>query len=488
FEEALDIFIKAKMEEVQRLQRNKDEVLSELQSVEIGEAVDSSARFTIMEGRNYIYSKILQMISETKSQLLVMSTVQGLVRASQFGLFDAGFNHPLKSKIRFKVLTELTRENFDAAKALLKAKPDAEFIGEARSVNSGLRLIPRLVIRDEEEIVLFISHERDKLPSEAEDAGLWTNSRALVHAFKAFFDELWRGAIDVQKKIVEIETGKPAPETYIIRDAETAHKKFDETLNLAEKEIVMLTSSKGLLRAWKNRSMITDLSRRGVSIRIMAPIIDENLKAARELSKHTSVRHVPICYLRTTIVDGKHLFQFATPPPDQEKLEAMDYFEEAFYSNDSRYVERMSQMLNDLWEGACELSEITLESVARSPALTVKPTDSVSNIARMMTKKDVGAVIVVDNEKPVGILTEKDIISRVITMRKDPDKTLVKDVMSAPLITIDIKQTANMALELMKRHKIRRLAVVRGEKLVGLLTERRALRSHGLLCRWNLGN
>ena len=486
FEKAMDIFIKARMEEVQRLQRNKDEALSKWRSVEVGEAVDSSARFTIMEGRTYIYSKILQMINETKSQLSVMTTVQGLVRASQFGLFDAGFKHPLKSKIRFRVLTELSRENLDAAKALLKIKPEAEFIGEARSVNSGLKLIPRLVIRDEEEIVLFISHERDKFPLEAEDAGLWTNSRALVHAFKALFDELWRGAMDIQKKIVEIETGKPTPETYIIKDAETAHRKFDETVNLAEKEIVMVTSSKGLIRAWKNRSMIKELIKRSVSIRIMAPITDENLKAAQELSKQISVRHVPTCYLRTTIVDGKHLFQFVTPPPDQEKLEATDYFEEAFYSNDLRYVERMSYMLNDLWKSACDLSEITLESIARSPAPTVRPSDSVSNVAKIMVENNVGAVIVADGKKPIGIITEKDILNRVVNAQKDLAQTLAKDVMSTPLVTIDIKQTANLALEIMQHHNIRRLVVVRGETLAGLLTERRTLKSRGLLGRWNL--
>jgi CBS domain-containing protein len=109
-------------------------------------------------------------------------------------------------------------------------------------------------------------------------------------------------------------------------------------------------------------------------------------------------------------------------------------------------------------------------------------------MAKMMIEKDVGAVIVADDKKPIGIVTEKDILNRVINAQKDPVKTLVKAVMSAPLVTIDIKQTANLALELMKRHKIRRLVVVRNENLAGLLTERRTLRSRGLLCRWNLAD
>jgi sugar-specific transcriptional regulator TrmB len=72
------MFIKAKMEETQRIQKNKAEILSNWQSVELGETVDTSARFMVIQGRNYIYSKILQMINETKSQLSTVSTVQGL--------------------------------------------------------------------------------------------------------------------------------------------------------------------------------------------------------------------------------------------------------------------------------------------------------------------------------------------------------------------------------------------------------------------------
>ena len=87
--------------------------------------------------------------------------------------------------------------------------------------------------------------------AEQEDTGIWTNSKALVHAFKAIFEELWRNSTDIQKKIVEIKTGKPTPETYVIKDAEVAHKKYDETMGSAKKEIVSITSSKGILRFWK---------------------------------------------------------------------------------------------------------------------------------------------------------------------------------------------------------------------------------------------
>jgi HTH-type transcriptional regulator, sugar sensing transcriptional regulator len=480
FEKVLEMFIKTKMDETQRIQENEANILSKWQSIVPEETVDASARFMVIQGRNRIYTKILQMINETKSQLLTISTVQGLVRASQFGLFDAGVKHTLKSNIQFRFLTELSKENVGVMKSLFKGKPDNTFNFEGRDVDSGLNLLPRLVIKDEEELVFFITSIMETTATEQEDTGIWTNSKPLVHAFKAFFEELWLNSTIIRKKMVEIETGKPTPETRVIKDAEVAQKKYEEIIGSAKKEITGITSSKGVLRFWKKAASLRAWTGHGLCVRIMAPIIDENLKAAQQLSKYCEVRHVATSYLRTTVVDGKHLFMFKSPPPDQEKLEGSSYFEGMFYTNDIEYVERAKDMLADIWNGASSLSTVIVQSVTRSPAPTVSPSEYISEIVEIMTKQDVGAVIVLEGTKPLGIITEKDILSRVIKDRKDPEKTLAKEIMSAPLITIDQQQASNQALEIMHKNNIRRLAVVSGEKLVGLLTERRALGSFSL--------
>jgi CBS domain-containing protein/sugar-specific transcriptional regulator TrmB len=484
FEKALDMFIKAKTEEVQRMQQNKDEILSDWQSVEIGETIDTSARFTVILGRNYIYAKILQMMKETRSQLSIMSTVQGLVRANESGLFGAVVGQALKSKIQFRFLTELSHKNLEAMKNLLKRIPNNGSYIQGRDIESGLRVFPRLVIRDEEEIV-FLMKPLTGTSSAEEDIALWTNSKDLVSAFKEFFEELWRNSIDINKKMVEIETGKPTPETYVIKDAETAHKKYVEIMNSAKEEIIIMTSAKGLIRCWKNRQKLKEWTERGISIRIMAPLISENLRAAQQLSKYCAVRHVSMNYLRTTVVDGRHLFQFKTPSPEMEKLETAIYFENTFYTNDLEYVDRMKDMLNDIWKSACGLSEVTLKSIIRSPAHTVSPSDSASAIAKTMTKKNVGSVIVTEDNKPLGIITERDILDRVINAQKDPAKTFAKDIMSTPLVTINHHQTSQQALEVMRKNNIRRLAVVRGAKLVGVVTERRVLGSPSALTQTN---
>ena len=94
-----------------------------------------------------------------------------------------------------------------------------------------------------------------------------------------------------------------------------------------------------------------------------------------------------------------------------------------------------------------------------------------------MIRENIGATLVVENNRPVGIITEKDVLERIVTPRMDTYKTLAKDVMSKPVISIEASHSIKEALGLMKKNKIRRLAVTENKSLVGLVTERRLLAS-----------
>jgi CBS domain-containing protein len=111
----------------------------------------------------------------------------------------------------------------------------------------------------------------------------------------------------------------------------------------------------------------------------------------------------------------------------------------------------------------------------RQKPVTVSLLQPVSGLAYMMIKEDIGAVIVIEKDRLIGIITEKDILDRVVTPGKDVYKTLAKDVMSEPVITVEASSMLKEALELMKKKKIRRLVVVEDGSLVGLVTERRLL-------------
>ena len=109
-------------------------------------------------------------------------------------------------------------------------------------------------------------------------------------------------------------------------------------------------------------------------------------------------------------------------------------------------------------------------SMRQNPVM-VSPLQPVSGLTYMMITEDIGAVIVVEKERPIGIITEKDILDRVVTPGKDVYKTYAKDVMSKPVITIEAGSMIKEALGLMKKKKMRRLVVIENDSIVGLEKE-----------------
>ncbi|MFQ6052184.1 MAG: cyclic nucleotide-binding/CBS domain-containing protein [Candidatus Hydrothermarchaeota archaeon] len=95
---------------------------------------------------------------------------------------------------------------------------------------------------------------------------------------------------------------------------------------------------------------------------------------------------------------------------------------------------------------------------------------SIIEVANLMSTKDVGSLIVTKNEKPVGIITERDILKKVVAKGLDPKETKVSEVMHTPLITIDSESSVFQAAELMNMNKIRRLPAVKDDKIVGIVT------------------
>lgn len=117
----------------------------------------------------------------------------------------------------------------------------------------------------------------------------------------------------------------------------------------------------------------------------------------------------------------------------------------------------------------------SVESIMRSPAVTAQFSDTVSSVVERMVSYDIGSVIIISGGAPVGIVTERDIVNKIVRMNKDANKTLARDVMSSPLITIEANKSLADALRVLRDRKIRRLAVTRGGALVGIITERRIL-------------
>jgi CBS domain-containing protein len=102
----------------------------------------------------------------------------------------------------------------------------------------------------------------------------------------------------------------------------------------------------------------------------------------------------------------------------------------------------------------------------------VTPQTPLSEVAELMKSDDVGSVPVVEGDRLVGIVTDRDIVVRAIAQGKDPRGMPVSEVSTRELVTVGPDDDLSAALELMARHQVRRLAVTgKDERLVGVVSQ-----------------
>jgi CBS domain-containing protein len=99
------------------------------------------------------------------------------------------------------------------------------------------------------------------------------------------------------------------------------------------------------------------------------------------------------------------------------------------------------------------------------------PADNIQRIAEIMKKNDIDSVIVMDKSRGVGIVTDTDIIVKVVALGKDPKTTSVSSVMTTPLITITPDKDVDLAARMMRDKNIKRLVVMQNAKIVGIISE-----------------
>ena len=115
-------------------------------------------------------------------------------------------------------------------------------------------------------------------------------------------------------------------------------------------------------------------------------------------------------------------------------------------------------------------TNVTVKDAMTSNVITVKPENSVADAALIMTHNEVGCLIVKSNGEPEGIITESDIINKVVAQDLKASEIAVDDIMTKNLIKIDPGRELNEAARFMSKMNIRRLAVVKDGSLTGILT------------------
>jgi len=148
----------------------------------------------------------------------------------------------------------------------------------------------------------------------------------------------------------------------------------------------------------------------------------------------------------------------------------------------ARKIKRLPVVENDQLAGIVTQTDITRGLVSLAPlrdvsiimkprVATVQADATITRAARMMASNGISCVVAMHRDQVAGIVTEKDVLRRVVALRKDPDQTSVSDVMSCPLTTVPVSYSVLSAGRKMDNLRLHRVVVMDGNKIVGIVTQ-----------------
>ena len=113
---------------------------------------------------------------------------------------------------------------------------------------------------------------------------------------------------------------------------------------------------------------------------------------------------------------------------------------------------------------------VLVRDVMSKDVKVVRPDSSVKEVVATMNKFDIGSIVVVQGDRPVGIITERDILRRIVEPCLAPETLTARQVMSSPVLTINETASIDEAAKLMVKKNIKKLPVMDKQKLVGVVT------------------
>ena len=113
---------------------------------------------------------------------------------------------------------------------------------------------------------------------------------------------------------------------------------------------------------------------------------------------------------------------------------------------------------------------VLVRDVMSKDVKVVRPDSSIKEVVATMNKFDIGSIVVVQGDRPIGIITERDILRRIVEPCLAPETLAARQVMSSPVLTINQTASIDEAAKLMAKKRVKKLPVMSGQKLVGIVT------------------
>ncbi|MFB0504286.1 MAG: TrmB family transcriptional regulator, partial [Candidatus Bathyarchaeia archaeon] len=208
FEQALDSLIAEKKKTARELEEKRDVILDQWKLLETDKMPVAPERFLVLSGRTNIFLKTSHLMKQTQREFLGISTNVAFMLDDQTEFVSQSLKEVMQEsrnrQIHARIISQVDEENLNETKSFNQKIQRKHLLVEIRHLNFGTSFIPRLALRDEEEVVIFLTPKR-RLMLSKDETGLWTNSKAVVAALKALFEELWQDSQPLAERIEELQ-------------------------------------------------------------------------------------------------------------------------------------------------------------------------------------------------------------------------------------------------------------------------------------------
>ncbi|MCP8308285.1 MAG: hypothetical protein H3Z54_06285 [archaeon] len=347
---AIEAILQKEKEKVSMMDQKGKELSVWLESIQRreGEKEDVSIQFKLIEGARRLLERTKIMLENAQREVLFIMRGPMIRKGLQEGV-DKIVSKRLSRGMRFRGVINIDKDNIDFAERFID-RIELRHNGNVESL---------ILIVDDREVLFGAGIERQPMDYRKTTA-LWTRDKGYIRAIKESFESFWKDSIDAKARIAELKTGKPMEQTYVIRDAEEAFKKINETLFLAKREVLVITAPDFFLRV--KRYPFKYLSEKGVKIRAILPIMRDNVEVAKEISGYIQLKHIENNVLRMGVIDDQALVFAETPSNLKNSKAYWDGLDNTVYSNVARYVSGIRNLFEMIWDQALD-AEVRIKEI-----------------------------------------------------------------------------------------------------------------------------
>jgi HTH-type transcriptional regulator, sugar sensing transcriptional regulator len=356
--EAIKIQIEATQEKMKAMEHTKVKMNRYIEGLmkDTKYTKGSEGHFAVYKSKNIILKKIREMLANSEKESKLMINSSDLRR----------FIYDIKkssAKIKVNVISPITESNKFLAKKWLKFSDLKHYKIESQI---------KIMVSDKAGILLF------RLDS---PTALFSKDEQFISLFRTFFGSMWHSAVSGKERIHQIETGKKPEEIRYVKGRENFLLNLKEIIDGAKSEILVATSSNGIIRIHKYlKNELQNAYNRGIRIRIMIPISKKNLNFVKKID-FAEIRHIESVPSVVSCHDDDHLVMIEIKD-DTTSFKSPDDL--AMITNHRSSVKMMKTLLENMWNSAVVSESKINEIETGEPVEETKYVEGRENVFKMI--------------------------------------------------------------------------------------------------------